>query len=156
MKSIGHYYVLLITEVHKEIDYYSSVWNENLIRLYIAKTVRCSSFRMTSSLISTIAILSCCFVAHIAATNYKTFQVQIDVNGTRVCSTSQPTTVIPMDVGTLDGQCGVQCTVSSYCQFHQFKAKLTQCEIFYDKPLKTSMTVVDQCVAYTSLTTGKH
>jgi len=102
------------------------------------------------------AVLVSCLVTSLAAMMDKTYASQTDDDGRRVCSTNQPTTVIAMQVGTLDGQCGVQCTISTLCQFYQFKAALAQCELFDHVPPNASMTDIDQCVAYASLNAGQY
>jgi hypothetical protein len=93
-----------------------------------------------------ILVVACSFMTAYGDMKAKRYQLVTDGNGKNLCSTDQPYTTIMMEASSLDGQCGVQCTVSSLCQFYQFKANWLQCELFHDPP--TNFSTIQYCTAY--------
>ena len=101
---------------------------------------------MTPVLCLMVLVVVCNLMTAYGEMKSKRYQLVTDKNGINLCSFDQPYTTIIMEASTLNGQCGVQCTVSSFCQFYQFKANLFQCELFYDTP--TNFSAIQQCTAY--------
>jgi hypothetical protein len=93
----------------------------------------------------TIVVVICTSMNACDAMLSKTYQIFTGAGGGNVCAADQPSTTLMMDV-TMDGRCGVQCTVSFLCSFYQFKAALGTCELFNNVP--TNYTVIEGCTAY--------
>lgn len=74
------------------------------------------------------------------------YELITDSVGAKLCSSSQPSTIVPTANTSLTLRCGSYCAQASHCMFYQFKANHLQCELFDSFP--NDLTEIDQCSAY--------
>jgi hypothetical protein len=106
-------------------------------------------YRMITSVRLLVLIMVFCSKGAHGAMVSIIYRVLTNADGNNVCVSDKPTRTLIMDANTMDGQCGVECTSSSYCQYYQFKANVAQCEFFHKVP--TNLSVIDHCTAYAAV-----
>lgn len=78
------------------------------------------------------------------------FQLQVDPQGLRLCSNNDPSIILSLPFGSTFVDCALACTITSTCQFYQFKTNVAHCEIFSYLP--KDFDVNDQCIGFTAQT----